>query len=155
MSILETLIARAGKWQGTNQLQDPHTNASADSPSTLTVTPVLKGKFIRVDYTWAYQGTPEEGMLLIGYEEKTNSVATHWADTWHSPTVMVCQGTAEANDSMAVKGSYAAPPGPDWGWRITISSHDNQSLQMVMHNITPESQEYLAVEANYTRGNYD
>lgn len=152
MNVLETLAARAGHWQGINQLQDPHTNAPEDSPSSLAVTPILKGKFIRMDYTWAYQGNPEEGMLLIGYEEKTNAVTAHWADTWHQPTVMVCQGNAEANDSMSVKGSYAAPPGPDWGWRITISSRDNQNLQMVMYNITPEGQEYLAVEAKYTRG---
>lgn len=151
MNILETLIARTGTWQGTNQLQDPYTNSPVDSLSRLTVTPILKGKFIRLDYTWAYQGTAEEGMLLISYQEKTNAVAAHWADTWHSPTVMVCQGTAESNDLISVKGFYAAPPGPDWGWRIMIHSPKEQNLQMVMYNSTPEGQEDLAVEANYTK----
>ena len=34
--------------------------------STATVTPVLGGRFIRVDYTWGYQGRPQEGSLLVG-----------------------------------------------------------------------------------------
>jgi hypothetical protein len=65
---------------------------------------------------------------------------------------MTCQGASEENHSMSVKGSYAAPPGPDWGWRIVIHSPDEQNLHMVMYNSTPEGQEDLAVEAKYTRG---
>jgi Protein of unknown function (DUF1579) len=151
MNILETLTARSGNWQGTSQLQDPHTNAPEDSHSTLTITSILKGRFIRIDYTWAYQGIPEEGMLLIGYEEKTNTITANWADTWHQNTLMICQGTSEENDSISVKGSYAAPPGPNWGWRIAIQWPDKQSFRMVMYNSTPEGQEELAVDAKYIR----
>jgi hypothetical protein len=48
-------------------------------------------------------------------------------------------------------GSYAAPPGPDWGWRITIRSASPAEFQIVMHNISPDGQEDLAVQIDYAR----
>jgi hypothetical protein len=50
-----------------------------------------------------------------------------------------------------VRGSYAAAPGPDWGWRTVIETAEDDSLRMVMYNLTPDGQEYLAVEAVYRR----
>ena len=52
--------------------------------------------------------------------------------------------------TLAVKGTYAAPPGPDWGWRIEITP-DEGTLRVVMFNIWPEGKEALAVETVYTR----
>ena len=45
---------------------------------TLSVTPVLGGRFIRVDYTWGYQGKPQEGALLVGFDPKSGEVSGHW-----------------------------------------------------------------------------
>jgi Protein of unknown function (DUF1579) len=150
MSILETLTTWVGNWQGSNQLQDPHANSPEDSPSNLTVTSILKGKFIRMDYTWAYHGDPQEGSFLIGYEANLNIVTVHWMDTWHmSDKVMICQGKSETDNELSVQGSYAAPPGPDWGWRIGMKSENNQTLRIIMYNLSPEGQAYLAVEAEY------
>jgi hypothetical protein len=52
-----------------------------------------------------------------------------------------------------VRGSYAAPPGPDWGWRTDVTPNAER-LRVVMHNVWPEAQggkEELAVEAVSTR----
>lgn len=70
MSALKGLTACAGPWRGTNTLQDPNTGRPEGSPSTLTVTPVLAGRFIRLDDTWDYQGKPQEGSLLVGFDPK-------------------------------------------------------------------------------------
>ena len=40
--------------------------------------------------------------------------------------------------------------GPDWGWRAVIRPSPSQSLQIIMCNISPDGQEYLAVEADYS-----
>ncbi len=69
---------------------------------------------------------------------------------------MLCEGDIQPDGAARVKGSYAAPPGPDWGWRITIKPPINapgsgESFRMTMHNITPDGEEMLAVEAAYTR----
>ncbi|HIF06476.1 MAG TPA: hypothetical protein EYQ64_05850 [Gemmatimonadetes bacterium] len=59
MSALDKLAACTGTWAGTSRLSDPSMNVSDDSPSTLVLTPVLAGRFIRVDYTWGYKGDPQ------------------------------------------------------------------------------------------------
>ena len=68
MNPVEGLAALAGNWSGTNTLQDPNTGKPEESPSTVTVTPILGGRFVRLDYTWGYQGTPQEGSLLVGFD---------------------------------------------------------------------------------------
>ena len=152
MGALDILLACAGRWRGTNRLQDPNTNAPEQSSSTATITRLLGGKFIRLDYTWAYQGAPQEGSLLIGHDAGAGVVTAHWIDTWHMGNkVMACQGAVEKNGAITVRGSYAAPPGPDWGWRTVITPDDGRALRVVMYNIWPEGREDLAVEATYSR----
>lgn len=152
MNILEALAACAGTWRGTNKLQDPMNNLAEDSAGTATVTPLLGGRFVRMDYTWEYQGKPQEGSLLIGFDPKTDMASTHWIDSWHmGRQVMVCSGKG-SDGKLAVTGSYAAPPGPDWGWRIEITPEGEGGLVMVMYNIWPEGREDLAVESRYLRG---
>ena len=64
--------------------------------------------------------------------------------------MMILSGTAQADGSLAVTGSYAAPPGPDWGWRITLQPLDNQ-FKLLMHNVTPDGEAMLAVETLFSR----
>ena len=152
MSVLDKLIACVGNWQGTNQLQDPFTGGPADSAATATVTPVIGGKFVRFDYTWAYGGEGQEGSYLIGYDSDANTATAYFMDSWHmGEKAMLCQGTVEPDGSVSVKGSYAAPEGPDWGW-LSVITPGEDTLSLVMYNIEPDSEPELAVEAKYTRG---
>lgn len=155
MSILDALIACAGDWHGTSTLQDPGTIQPSPSSSNLTVTPLLGGRFVRLDYTWSYQDKPQEGSLLIGSEKKGSVLTGYWIDTWHvGEKVMTFQGPNPSGSTYSLRGSYEAPPGPDWGWRIEITPEAEGTLRMVMFNIWPESeggQEDLAVDASYTR----
>jgi hypothetical protein len=152
MRALDGLAACAGSWRGTNTLQDPTSNTAEEYSSSATVTPVLGGKFVRLDYTWSYRGGPQEGSLLIGFDEKEGQVTAHWIDSWHmSGKVMVCLGPRPDSTVLSVRGSYAAPPAPDWGWRFDITP-DERTLRMVMFNIWPDgSREDLAAEASSTR----
>ena len=150
MNPVDALAAVAGNWRGTNTLQDPNTGKPEESPSTVTVTPVLGGRFVRLDYTWGYQGKPQEGSLLVGFDPKSGEVSGHWIDTWHmGREVLACAGTA-ADGTIAVRGSYAAPPGPDWGWRIEITPGAD-ALRITHTNIDADGTEDLAVEGVYSR----
>jgi hypothetical protein len=152
MHVLERLMCCEGKWQGKNTLQDPHTNKPETSDSIATVVPMLNGRFVRVDYTWGYQGKPQEGSLLIGFEKNEDQVTAHWIDTWHyNEKVMACAGPNPKGNTLSVRGTYPAPPGPDWGWRIDLTPADTGELQIVMFNIFPDGKEELAVEAFYQR----
>jgi hypothetical protein len=151
MSALDRLIAAAGSWRGTSTLQDPHAGIADESASTATVTPVLGGRFVRVDYTWSYQGQPQEGSLLIGFQRKAGMATGHWIDSFHNgDKVMACMGPAADDGTVSVRGSYAAPPEPDWGWRIDVTP-GGDTLRIIHHNVWPEGKEELAVDSSYTR----
>ena len=151
MSVLDSLLACSGHWAGTYRLHDPQTGRPDDSDSTLVVTPMLGGRFVRLDYRWAWRQTPQEGSLLVGCEESGARVTAQWVDTWHmSDRLMACSGAAGDGCEIVVRGAYAAPPGPDWGWR-TLVAPASRRLRIVMHNITPDGREDTAVEAMYER----
>jgi predicted enzyme related to lactoylglutathione lyase len=155
---LAKLAAGAGNWRGTNRLHDPHTNAPEDSPSGLTLTPILGGTFLRVDYTWVYQGAPQEGSLLLGADPEGGAVTGYFSDTWHyankmmaCPEIKTKAGAKDHSNRLAVQGGYACPPGPDWGWRIELEMRDEpkKALLLRMLNVTPDGQAAPAVEASY------
>lgn len=154
MAGLEPLISCAGAWKGTTILQDPKTNRPDESPGTLRVTPILNDRFVRLEYTWSYDGAPQEGSLLVGFDPNTQTISGHWIDTWHmGHQAMICLGTEPNGGTFTLRGSYAAPPGPDWGWRIEITAAAGvEALRIVMHNIWPEGDRVdPAVEAVYTK----
>jgi hypothetical protein len=111
---------------------------------------VAQGKFVRLDYSWGYEGQAQAGSYLFGYEKQRGAVTAVWIDSWHmGDKYMACEGTA--NGVIDVRGSYAAPPGPDWGWRTVIEPEKEAAFRLLMYNISPEGEEALAVEAVYHR----
>ena len=62
--------------------------------------------------------------------------------------VMALAGTDADCARIRLQGSYAAPPGPDWGWRIALDVTQT-SLTLSMTNIFPDGREQAAVEAGY------
>ena len=149
MNAYDKLTACAGTWQGISTLQDPHSGTPLASESTLTITPILLGRFLRVAYTWDYLGDPQEGEFIIGLHGDTGNLTAHWIDTWHmADKGMICTGQA-SEDDLSLLGSYPAPPGPDWGWR-TIIRPSEDSVHVVMLNVPPGLTGELAVEATYS-----
>lgn len=150
--MLERLIASAGTWQGTSTLQDPGRLEPETTPSSLTITPLLSGRFVRLDYTWSYKGAAQAGSMLVGYQKLTGTLSLHWIDSWHnSDNVMAMSGPADTSSLLTVRGTYPAPPGPDWGWQIALTPDLEGHVRIVMHNLSPEGEAYPAVEGDYTR----
>ncbi len=150
MPVLDDLIACAGDWRGTNTLQDPNTGKPEDSAATAAVIPLLGVRFVRLDYTWGYQGKPQAGSFLIGFEEQADTVTAYWIDSWHNgDRVMECRGPRPGGSSLEVRGTYAAPPGPDWGWRTEVSPGGRSRLHIAMFNVWPDGErEELAMETH-------
>ena len=150
MNPVEALTAAAGQWSGTNTLQDPNTGKPEESPSTVTVTPVLGGRFVRLDYTWGYQGKPQEGSLLVGFDPKSGEVSGHWIDTWHmGRTVLACIGTAGRRDDRR-PGLLPRASRP----RLGLADRDPpgaDALRITHTNIDADGTEDLAVEGVYSR----
>jgi Protein of unknown function (DUF1579) len=148
---LDALASLQGSWQAIYQLRgDP--SFEGDSPSLAIIVPLLGGRFVRVDYTWSDRATPQEGSLLIGHEPETGIATGLWIDSWHNGRrMMLCTGTASADGTVDIRGTYPAGPGvPDWGWRTQITC-EADSWAMTMWNVTPGGDEALAVRAEYGR----
>lgn len=151
MSALNDLAACGGEWTGTNVLEDPGRGLAATSDSRATVTPVMEGRFVRIDYTWSYEGKPQWGSMMIGHRPEPGEATMYWIDSWHNGhSGMMCRGRRREDGVLDVRGSYGAGTGPDWGWRTEIHP-DAGALRWVMYNVTPDGDESLAVDETLQR----
>ncbi len=143
-------MSAVGSWRGTNRLWTTVGEPADESPSTVAVTAVLGGRFVRLDQTWAMQGMAQAGSLLVGHD---GSVATaHWMDTFHMGRQAIdCRGRVRVDGMVDVEGTYSAVEGPAWGWRIVIAVAAARSLQIEMFNLPPEGGSELAVRAAHKR----
>jgi hypothetical protein len=145
-----------GDWQGHNSLWLSPQDPVRESAATARIGTVAGGRFLQVNYIWTEQGKPQDGLLMVGVGVGDNAVKAVWVDSWHMGNVMMdCPGTVSQEGRLDVLGAYAAPPGPDWGWRIVLELTEKDqpvdSFKMLMYNIPPEGKEELAVETIFTR----
>jgi len=137
VSGLSKLGQCVGAWRGVNRLQDPHTGAPDDSAGAVAVTTLLEGRFVRMDYTWAYQGTDQEGSLLIGYQSDRARVTVHWIDSWHmSDGVMPCEGGSRPGrvDCRAWELRGAARSGLGLAYRGQAGRYDDSHAHHVQRH---------------------
>ena len=151
MGLTVDLGQYVGSWAGTNKLYlswlpDP----LRQSESELTVSLKANSQFASFEYTWAYEGKQQEGLILLGLDKKSDAVQTVWTDSWHSSHTMVLSDGKVAEDgSISVKGYYKVEGHPDWGWRTDIIP-GGETLRIVMYNVSPDGDEELAVETDFT-----
>ncbi len=152
MSVDRKLANLVGDWKGTNRLHVPWMpEPIKESDSTATVRSKMNGQFLSVEYTWSFEGEPQEGMLILGTDAKSEAVQAVWTDSWHSKDVlMLCNGSFTSDGGISVIGSYAVPDHPDWGWRTEITQGPD-FFRYAMYNLSPEGAEEIAVETDFTR----
>jgi hypothetical protein len=152
MSTLSSLAGLAGNWRGLNRLWLSPGAPVRESETTCLVAPAAGQRFLTFQYTWSDEGNPQGGLLLVGYEMSSRTVRAAWIDSWHmQDAIMLCQGTVDTQGAVTVKGTYAAPPGPDWGWLIEIAPQNEDLFDLRMYNVPPQEKAVLAVEARYVR----
>ena len=111
----------------------------------------MNSQFLTIEYTWKFEDEPQEGMLILGCDPHSDAVQAVWTDSWHSKDIlMLCNGNIDNDGKISVAGSYAVPDHPDWGWRTEITPGEN-SFRYAMYNVTPEGEEEIAVETDFTR----
>jgi hypothetical protein len=152
MSIPARLVGAMGQWEGHNKLWFEPTSAAIECATTAEVRGEAAGRMLVLRYAWSFEGKPCEGIVLLGDDVKAGRCDVAWADSFHnSDRLMPLTGPAAGDGVPDVRGSYPAPPGPDWGWRITLEHPTAETLLLRMYNITPDGTEALAVEASYAR----
>jgi hypothetical protein len=152
MSIPARLAHAEGEWVGTSLLCFEPGQPTFSSESTAHVTRIVNGTALEMRYDWSFDGKPHEGLLLLSDEPSGNRCRMSWMDSFHyANNMMLLTGALAGEGEINVRGSYPAPTGPDWGWRITLEMPDAGTLVLRMFNITPDGQEGWAVEATYRR----
>lgn len=139
-----------GKWEGTSRLF--HEGDIYDSLSTAEIRTVGQEQFVLITYAWEIEGEVQEGQITFVSKIKEQPTKATWLDSWHiRNSIMICEATENQEGTILLNGSYPAPPGPDWGWRIEVGSDRGDLLLMRMFNISPAGQEELAVQAEYRK----
>lgn len=150
MSVSDSLAALAGEWKGINKLHYPPGSVS-ESDSKATVSLRISSQFLGIAYTWEYETKPQEGLLIIGCDTKTNAVQAVWTDSWHmSHKFLLSDGTSNGDGAIDVLGHYQVEGYPEWGWRTTIEPNGD-TFKYAMYNVSPEGDETIAVETEFTR----
>jgi hypothetical protein len=138
-----------GEWTGTNRLWLSPDDPVRESEGRATVERIAQGQFLTVRYSWSYEGGAQDGLLLVALENP--DLPAVWTDSWHmARNLMMCSVDDTAADELSVSGTYAAPTGPDWGWRIAVRP-ESGGFALRMYNIPPGVGEVPAVEAIYKR----
>jgi len=150
-AMMTMLLALAGAWEATNQLWFMPGTPVHESESALTVTPVVGDAVTMLRYTWSHEGAAHEGVMLVR-DVSTAPPNVVWYDSFHTGgSFMVLGNGTRMETVITATGSYAAPTGPDWGWRIEVHTSEVAGPLIRHYNILPDGQEALAVQAQYTR----
>lgn len=146
MRVGEALTAVVGEWVGVNRLRMMPTDDYRESASRATISLVARGNGVTVAYTWVEDGTPQEGLLVLGDGEEPGAVDAIWIDSWHQqPRWMAFQGRIDESGVVSVEGSYA----PEAGWRIHVDPSGGTPA-ISMDNVMPGI-DYRVVEGEYRR----
>jgi hypothetical protein len=148
-----SLSELTGTWRGSGTLFTPwKTPAQTDYDSTAFISQVARN-ILKLEYTWEADGAQQDGLMLLAESKKDGSFSSVWVDSWHqSETFLLSNGTRTAGGDITLLGSYPAPTGPDWGWKIILRALGDNNLEIVMYNISPDGKEELAVRNTYRRG---
>jgi hypothetical protein len=152
MSVPARLETAVGLWAGPSLLWFAPGTEPFACESTADLQHEADGRMLALRYAWSHEGKPHAGVLLLGDDPATGRCDAAWADSFHNGhRLMPLSGDVSADGTADVLGRYAAPPGPDWGWRIVLDHPSPDLLLLQMYNITPDGQSALAVEARYGR----
>lgn len=141
MTTIESVQAASGAWKGVSRLY-LYEEPVRESAVTATVTAAIQGTYSSIAYAWAFDGKPQEGLLMLAKDPGSSAVKALFLDSFHmNESFMVLPGSVDAQGKVDVLGSYSVDGSEPWGWRITVEAgaHD---LKVAMFNISPEGQEY-------------
>ena len=149
-----TLGSLVGEWAGRNQLWLEPGTPVQECKVDASVVGVARGAGIAIRYAWEQGGSPHEGLLVVRNAPEVGAEDMIWVDSFHTGgQFMRLRGEADDAGRVAALGSYPAPEGPDWGWRIALGSDGSDELHLLMYNIAPDGTVFPAVETRLARRN--
>lgn len=140
-----------GAWRGTARTWFEPGVPGNDAAFEAQARSVAGGLLTLIEYDSTIEGARLDGVLLVGRDPSSGETTIEWADTFHQPSVMHLRGEptdpGEPGAPLSALGSYEAPEGPPWGWRIEVSLEDEDATLAIRHfNVPPGGEPGLGVE---------
>lgn len=140
-----------GNWTGTKKLWLAPGEQCRECDINVTVSETALGRCAVITYDWVFEGERQEGLLVFNSDSGKGNVQTAWVDSFHNANgIMLLKGRFTDLETIDVMGSYKAPTGPDWGWRIVLNKTDENTIKILNYNVTPGGEEMLAIEVVVT-----
>lgn len=147
----EALKRMIGRWSGPTRTWLDPTAPPDVSTTEASVDAILGGRWLRLAYQGSVLGKPHGGEMLIGFHQDAQVFEVAWVDSFHTGTaIMLSTGATREDGAMAMLGSYGAGE-ERWGWRTVLRLSEKGELVMEAFNISPDGQEYPAIETRLAR----
>lgn len=151
MDLREDAAPLVGDWSGHNRLwlgpEEPVRESSTDATLTMAA-----GRFLVITYTWSDKGKPQDGVLILRIAPQPGPFDMVWVDSFHTMgEFMRFEGRPGKDGAIEGTTKWSPGSGPDWGWRIAVSSTGREEFSVRMYIETPDGEEAPAVESIYSR----
>lgn len=137
-----------GQWQGTHHLYLKPNELTGDGLVKLNLSPIMKEKVIKIDYSQIIEEKEYLGIFLITILPEQKCEAA-WIDEFHTGLgIMKFSGDFKSK-GLIFQGGYQA--GEDfWKWTIEFS-FESDILWIRHYNQPPRGDKYLGIEIQLTR----
>ncbi|TGK80446.1 DUF1579 domain-containing protein [Leptospira montravelensis] len=142
-----------GHWSGKTKTWFEKDVLSDESDAEATITSLLDGRFISIDYHSSLDGKPFVGKMILGFDIPYQRFTSSWIDSFHMGSQIMLSSGESKGKGFSVLGSYGNPEYGDklWGWRTEIQFLSEKEFSLTAFNISPEGEEAKATETIYKR----
>ncbi len=143
------LAKTVGTWTAkTSFILDP-SQPPETGTGTMTVEPVLDGRFFKSHFKMEFMGQPFEGIGFIGYSVAHEQFVSTWMDTM-STTILYTTGNKDQNDKLVMQGIATSPMG-DNPMKIVMTHIDNNHWSDEFYDQMPDGSWTKTGTIHYTR----
>ncbi|MCT8334059.1 DUF1579 domain-containing protein [Leptospira sp. 85282-16] len=142
-----------GHWSGKTKTWFEKDVLADESDAEATITSLLDGRFISIDYHSSLDGKPFVGKMILGFDIPYQRFTSSWIDSFHMGSQIMLSSGESKGKGFSVLGSYGNPEYGDklWGWRTEIQFLSEKEFSLTAFNISPEGEEAKATETIYKR----